>query len=149
MLCLPQFLDHQWKLQPSINIDSPLPQTTLLNASKQIERSWSHATFASAPANQSIALHVEENIMQARYSLAPSRLREAVLCQQRSVWRTSGGISESRKPQLRCLLDESARVSVDVEECWWSGPRNDSVVANFNFDIARGFIERNVVDLSL
>jgi hypothetical protein len=58
-------------------------------------------------------------------------------------WRT--GIL--RQPWFVYTEGEVAGFAIKVEECWWWCLRDDSVVVNFDFDIAWFPIERKVVNL--
>jgi hypothetical protein len=55
--------------------------------------------------------------------------------------------SELRQPWLGDAEDEVARFAIQVEEGWRWRLGNDSVVANFDFDIAWSPVEGEVVDL--
>lgn len=54
---------------------------------------------------------------------------------------------ELRQPWFIDTEDEVARFAIQVEEGWRWRLGNDSVVANFDLDIARSSVEDEVVDL--
>jgi hypothetical protein len=70
-----------------------------------------------------------------------------VLCHESSIWRMDWRTGKLGQPWFVYTEGEVASLAIEVEECWWWCLRDNSVVANFDFDLAGFPIERKVVNL--